>query len=94
MLQSSSIEAEQRYVLYRFISRCKCTTDLLIKHLTSKKGSSKKSAIKSIKGHKEINIAKEVKDNFVLKNYNLSDSQIRSMEQSISQIIDTHNSGD
>ena len=45
------------------------------------------------KVHKEISISKDVIDNFVLKNYNLSEQLIKSIEQSISQIIDTHNSG-
>ena len=43
LLQSKTVTMEQRYILFKFISRCKCTTDLLVKHLLSNKDA-KKSA--------------------------------------------------
>jgi hypothetical protein len=63
---------------------------MLVKNLSQNKKSSAKKLISSARG---FDISKEIRDNFVLKNYQLTDKSIDRLQDSILQIIDTKNSG-
>jgi hypothetical protein len=67
-MRNKNITREQKYIVMKFVSRCKCSTDLLVKFLKDEK--------KPVNGQakRAINIAQNIRDNFVLKNYNLSDT--------------------